>query len=58
MAATNVQAALAELHATSLTALTTVHVDGTSVTGLTGAAGAGLTAANALRVGEIDGGTF
>lgn len=56
--ATNVQAAIAELNTRSATALTTIHVDGTSITGVTGSAGAGLTAGNALKVGTIDGGTF
>lgn len=55
---TNVQQALGGLHTQIAAALTTIHVDGTSITGLTSSVGAGLTAANALKVGTIDGGTF
>jgi hypothetical protein len=54
----NIQSAINELITMITAASNNIHVDGTSITGLTGSAGAGTTAANALTVDIVDGGTF
>jgi hypothetical protein len=58
MISVNVQTAIDELVTMITAAANNIHVDGTSITGVTAQAGAGTTSANALRVDIVDGGTF